>query len=617
MAFADVARLVWSPGTAAAPADLPKQGIEEEDAAAPGGEWRDMLAAPAAAVSGPLPTDPPPAIVQETGRRPELDWNHEVNGEDVNDEDVNDEAARETSSGVSIQSASYSAPDSVRDGTSAGPALAHDANNLLSALQLYSELLGFGGVLNPEHRHYADDLKLLAHRSQELMERLLERGQAGGQGQAAAPSPAVSPGEPTPEVGEAAGLAAARPCQDETKIQERAQSIRRTSEPPRGPVTPADGWLQVETGCVAPPVPAEMAGGAQLAGETEARQSGGQRRHGPTQEAGATPAADTSAPGKPAPGEAAPGEATPGEAARTNLVDLLLRWGSLLSTLAHGALEVRFGPRAAAPIAVEAEAIERILVNLVRNAAAATRNGGSIRIGVGARGPDRPDLSQAAGGREVMVLTVDDSGDGMTAQQVDRALGRDEGPAPEEAAMQRLTLIAREHPHPKPRQEPAERFVSGYGSWPGCCLEEQTGETRTADAAVAAIRDFIDEIDEEVTANSSLQSARNSVPRHGLGLAIVRGLVRSSGGSLSIHSRPGLGTRIEIRWPTATAEASAIRQSDSELKRRSGSPSKGIGNEEKRTAERLLPNTAPGRNGAESGSTATQIGVGREGAIAC
>ena len=52
-------------------------------------------------------------------------------------------------------------------------ALAHDACNLLSAVGLYSELLNSPGVLDTPHRHYADELKLIAVRSQVLIERLL------------------------------------------------------------------------------------------------------------------------------------------------------------------------------------------------------------------------------------------------------------------------------------------------------------------------------------------------------------------------------------------------------------------------------------------------------------
>jgi len=51
--------------------------------------------------------------------------------------------------------------------------LAHDAANLLGALRLYSDLLSTPGVLSPEHRHYAAELRLLSNRGSQLIERLL------------------------------------------------------------------------------------------------------------------------------------------------------------------------------------------------------------------------------------------------------------------------------------------------------------------------------------------------------------------------------------------------------------------------------------------------------------
>src|SRR5579875_1626651 len=53
--------------------------------------------------------------------------------------------------------------------------LAHDAGNLLAALSLYCDLLSVPGVLKPEHRHYAEELHLLANRSSRLLNRLLGR----------------------------------------------------------------------------------------------------------------------------------------------------------------------------------------------------------------------------------------------------------------------------------------------------------------------------------------------------------------------------------------------------------------------------------------------------------
>jgi signal transduction histidine kinase len=57
-----------------------------------------------------------------------------------------------------------------------GAGLAHDAGNLLGALGLYCDLLALPGVLQTEHRHYAEELRLLSMRSQQLIERLLDPG---------------------------------------------------------------------------------------------------------------------------------------------------------------------------------------------------------------------------------------------------------------------------------------------------------------------------------------------------------------------------------------------------------------------------------------------------------
>jgi hypothetical protein len=198
----------------------------------------------------------------------------------------------------------------------------------------------------------------------------------------------------------------------------------------------------------------------------------------------------------------------------TSLVDLLMRWGNLLSTLAHGSLEVAFGPQAALPVPVAAEPIERILVNLACNARAATSEGGMIRIGVGVRERTRPN-GKGSGRAQTgvtMVLTVDDSGCGMSKVQVQEILGGD------------AEVIS--------PQTPVES--AGYGRWQ---MEGIPGSTPVG-------------------------------RRRGLGLQIVRELVAASGGSFFVQSKPGAGTRIEIHWPTLSEESRAgervVKEADTE-----------------------------------------------------
>jgi signal transduction histidine kinase len=58
-----------------------------------------------------------------------------------------------------------------------GAGLAHDAGNLLGALNLYSELLAVPGVLHDEHREYAAELRLLSERSWAMIDRLVNHAQ--------------------------------------------------------------------------------------------------------------------------------------------------------------------------------------------------------------------------------------------------------------------------------------------------------------------------------------------------------------------------------------------------------------------------------------------------------
>src|SRR5580704_12910831 len=64
-------------------------------------------------------------------------------------------------------------------GVAEGAGLAHDAGNLLGALSLYSDLLAMPGVLNEEHREYAQELRMLSDRSWAMINRLVNHSRAG------------------------------------------------------------------------------------------------------------------------------------------------------------------------------------------------------------------------------------------------------------------------------------------------------------------------------------------------------------------------------------------------------------------------------------------------------
>ncbi len=79
---------------------------------------------------------------------------------------------------------------------SEGAGLAHDAGNLLHALGLYCDLLQRPGVLQPEHMHYATELRQISARSSTMLLRLLKDFVPA---QAAAVSSAPSRFAPQPE----------------------------------------------------------------------------------------------------------------------------------------------------------------------------------------------------------------------------------------------------------------------------------------------------------------------------------------------------------------------------------------------------------------------------------
>ena len=247
--------------------------------------------------------------------------------------------------------------------------LLHDARNLIGAVGLYCDLLSMPHVLRAEHRHYADELRLLGERGAAMIEQLIERR--------ASASAALAVSAPDDKTGRASSaLYCHRPA--------AAEALRPAVE----------------------------------------------------------------------------------------------RCSGVLGRIAEKhCLEIAYGDAAALPVRVSAESIERVLINLVRNAAAAL-NGthGSIRISVGL--PENSGDRLCAWPFQRVRVTVEDSGRGMGPEEV-------------------------------------QRLMEDRPPW---------------------------------------------ITRHGVGFHVVRELVEGSGGELTISSRVGHGTRIEMCWPVAQLTEQAMEE---------------------------------------------------------
>jgi signal transduction histidine kinase len=287
--------------------------------------------------------------------------------------------------------------------------LLHDARNLMGTIGLYCDLLSLPDVLRPEHRHYAEELRMLGARSGALIQRLMER---------------------------------------------HAQSPLAQRQSPQGPGT-GTAW---------------QAGDVRSLTLTKARAAGG----GPVERPGPCPAP-------------------------VSLRAIIERCLGLLSQVAGGrAIEVSYGTAASFPVAVGEEAVERILVNLVRNSAAAM---------CGPEGPDGPagDAMGSAARGKVLEKIADGTADetpGAVRIGVGVLINRIDDPRPWPLRRVRLTV---EDSGCGMVPEQIERILSGYRA--------------------------------------------PSRGNHGIGLRVVRELVSASAGDLRVMSAPGIGTRVQIEWP--------------------------------------------------------------------
>ncbi len=95
----------------------------------------------------------------------------------------------------------------------------------------------------------------------------------------------------------------------------------------------------------------------------------------------------------------------------TVLPELVERCRGMLSRVAGRGIDVFYGTGAWVPVSVRPEAMERILTNLVKNAAQAMPSGGVVSVGIEGV---MADGAMAAAGRRVL-LTVEDTGRGMSS----------------------------------------------------------------------------------------------------------------------------------------------------------------------------------------------------------
>ena len=298
--------------------------------------------------------------------------------------------------------------------------LLHDAHNLVGALGLYCDLLGRPGVLKPEHRHYADEVRLLGSRSAALIEHLLQPPAQAGRGE-------FCPGVALPTVDEGKSSKVAVPMHEDAPVENMEDAVQPVS-----------------------------------------------------------------------------------------LRSVVQRCAGLLSRVAGGrTIEVSYGHAAAVPVRVPEETVERILVNLVRNATAAliaypidcwpAKDAEAHHMGYCAF-----DIVPGTHG-SVRVIHADAPAD-VTPGIIRIGVG---------LPMYRVGA-ARPSPFRGVRLAVED---SGCGMTP-----EQL---------------------------QSLLSGGRAPSRsnHGIGFRVVRELVTASGGELRAMSAPGTGTRVQIEWPMAALES--------------------------------------------------------------
>jgi len=219
-----------------------------------------------------------------------------------------------------------------------------------------------------------------------------------------------------------------------------------------------------------------------------------------------------------------------------SLREIVERCSGLLSRVAGGrAIEVSYGPAASAPVMAREEDFERVLVNLVRNAAAALETRG-----------------KAAG-----------------------------SPAKDAAARSTVREMVRD-----PAADPAPEAVRiGVGQ-----IQERIGDARPW--PFGWVRLTVEDSGCGMGAEQvkRLLEGSGALARggRGVGFRVVRELVAAAGGDLRVMSAAGLGTQVQIEWPVATValEEMAEIEGKRESRRALGLTAAGAGPRRSATGDR-------------------------------
>jgi signal transduction histidine kinase len=247
--------------------------------------------------------------------------------------------------------------------------VAHDARNMVTALGLYCDLLEEPGVLAAPFAHYGSELRLVAAASRRLVEKLV-----------ALDSRLVSSSDSNPRK------------RIDTQLK-TSTSVLVDANPVPSFVTLQDSWPDRTLGARSS-IPAE----ARLhTTAIERAVSRTMERIAGTSHAAVTPVRWDLMPAVPI----------------ENMALELLANHNLLAALAGASIGVTVDVAGAAKaVRLTGEDLTRVLVNLVKNAAEAMPNGGSIQSSIS----ELPTLEGAA---DALQLTIEDSGPGIPADALE------------------------------------------------------------------------------------------------------------------------------------------------------------------------------------------------------